>query len=84
MYGARDDVTKLLILITDGNPNRDTKKLDGEVEAIRAASIRVVVVAIGTEVMSSTCRRHRVNKGGRHCMSCRYRSRYSSLYRYRH
>jgi Mg-chelatase subunit ChlD len=45
-YGARGNVPKVLVVVTDGNPNVDTAKLDGEIQAIKDAKIRTITVAV--------------------------------------
>jgi len=46
-YGPRDvDVPKIIILVTDGDPNQEMQYLDGEVQTIRNAGIRIVIVGV--------------------------------------
>jgi len=45
-YGSRAGVAKLVILITDGNPNVDADKVLDEAQNLRSAGIRVSVVGI--------------------------------------
>jgi uncharacterized protein YegL len=47
LYGPRDGVPKVIILITDGDPNVDADLLPAEVEAVKGENIRLVVVAVG-------------------------------------
>jgi hypothetical protein len=54
-YGRRGaEVPKVIILITDGNPNEQVDTLDAEVANIRAANIRVVGVGVTDGVSEET------------------------------
>jgi len=45
-YGSREGKSKVIVLVTDGNPNVDKDKVFAEAENCRAAGIRVIVVGI--------------------------------------
>jgi len=49
-YGARFAVPKIIILITDGNPNVDAHLLAAEVARIKSLNIRIVCITITTQV----------------------------------
>jgi hypothetical protein len=54
-FGPRgSEVPKVIILITDGNPNDQVETLDAEVANIRAAGIRVVGVGVTSGVSEDT------------------------------
>jgi Mg-chelatase subunit ChlD len=54
-YGRRGpEVPKIIIIITDGLPNREEETLDAEVANIRAAGIRVVGVGVTSGVSKET------------------------------
>lgn len=48
--GDRPDALNVIILITDGIPNYDEDKLQGEVDRIKASGIRIVAVGVTNEV----------------------------------
>lgn len=50
-HGDRPDALDVIILITDGIPNYDSDKLQGEVDRIKARGIRLVAVGVTNEVL---------------------------------
>jgi Mg-chelatase subunit ChlD len=49
-YGARDNVPKIIVLITDGNPTIGKDLLAGEVALVKSANIRTMTIAVTDEV----------------------------------
>ena len=49
-YDQRPNVSRIIVLITDGVPTRDADKLDGEVDAIRKLGIRIIGLGITNKV----------------------------------
>jgi len=49
-YQQRQNVERLIILITDGVPTYDSDKLDGEVAAIKRMGIRIVGLGVTNKV----------------------------------
>jgi len=49
-YDQRPNVSRIIVLITDGVPTRDADKLDGEVAAIRKLGIRIIGLGITNKV----------------------------------
>jgi len=48
--GARPNINKLIILITDGQPNKEVDNLQPEVNKIKGERIRIVTVAVGDQI----------------------------------
>lgn len=48
--GDRSDVPDVIVLITDGEPNREVDTLDDEVRRIQNLGIRIVVLGVDTSV----------------------------------
>jgi hypothetical protein len=56
-YGPRGgDIPKIIVLVTDGNPNEQVETLEDEVRNIRQAGIRIVVVGITKAVNEAIMR----------------------------
>ena len=49
-YGNRPNITNILILITDGVPTIDADKLQGEVDRIKEANIKIIAVGVTNDV----------------------------------
>ena len=49
--GDRADVPNVIILITDGNPTRETDLLSDEVQRIKSSGVRIVGVGVTNEVI---------------------------------
>jgi hypothetical protein len=56
-YGARDGVSKVLLLITDGNPNVAVETVYEEAQNVRDAGIRTIVVGITESANEDIMRR---------------------------
>jgi len=51
-YEQREDVERLIVLITDGVPTIDADKLDAEVDAVKRMGIRVIGLGVTNKVFS--------------------------------
>lgn len=45
--GARNDVSDVIVMVTDGKPNRDVDLLPDEITKLREQNIRLIVIGIG-------------------------------------
>ena len=54
--GARSDVPKILILITDGTANTEERRTIPEADATKAAGIQIFTVGIGSQIKEDQLR----------------------------
>jgi len=52
--GDREDVPNVIVLLTDGNPTRETDLLSDEVLSIKNLDIRIVGIGVTNEVTECT------------------------------